>query len=142
MLFDGGPLAPAVAASMAIPGLVKPVVIDGRVLIDGGVVDPLPYRPLIGKAAIVIACDVTGGPVAEMRGPPKPYQALLGSGQILQTIITREMLRTDRPDILLRPAVDRFRALDFFHVVQILNVAESLKDEIKRELEAQMEARA
>ena len=49
-LFDAGPLAPAVAASMAIPGLFRPVEIEGRVYVDGGVTDPLPYRCLMGKA--------------------------------------------------------------------------------------------
>ena len=43
VVFSTGPLKPAIAASMAIPGLVRPVEIDGRVLVDGGAVDPLPF---------------------------------------------------------------------------------------------------
>ena len=38
-----GPLRPAIAASMAIPGLVRPMEIDGRVLVDGAAVNPLPF---------------------------------------------------------------------------------------------------
>ena len=43
---SAGPLRPALAASIAIPGLFRPVVVDGRVLIDGGTTNPLPYRQL------------------------------------------------------------------------------------------------
>src|SRR6185295_14156923 len=42
-LFTNGPLKPAVAAAMAVPGLVQPFEVDGRVLVDGGAVDPLPF---------------------------------------------------------------------------------------------------
>ena len=133
-LFETGPLAPAVAGSMAIPGLVKPVEVDGLVLIDGGVTNPLPYRALMGRVETIIACDVTGGPVAEGRGVPQPYEAMLGAAQIMQGAVTAEMLRRAAPDILVRPAVQGFRALDFFHATRILAAAESTREEIKRGL--------
>src|SRR5690606_35692108 len=41
-ILDSGPLRPAVAASIAIPVLFSPVLIDGKVLVDGGLVNPLP----------------------------------------------------------------------------------------------------
>jgi predicted acylesterase/phospholipase RssA len=41
--YDTGPLRPAVAGSMAIPGLFRPVLFGDGVLIDGGAVNPLPY---------------------------------------------------------------------------------------------------
>ena len=133
--FSKGPLAPAVAASMAIPGLIKHIEIDGVVLMDGGVTDPLPYRPLVGHGDFVIACDVTGGPAPEAKASPSAFEAMFGAAQIMQGAITAEMLKAARPDLLLRPAVDRFRVLDFFRAADILAAAEPLKDEIKREME-------
>ena len=41
-----GPLRPAVAGSMAIPGLFRPVLFGDGVLIDGGAMNPLPYDRL------------------------------------------------------------------------------------------------
>lgn len=41
-VFHSGPVAPAVHASAAIPGICSPVVIDGNRYTDGGAVDPLP----------------------------------------------------------------------------------------------------
>ncbi len=136
--FSAGPLAPAVAASMAIPGLIRPIEIDGAVLVDGGATDPLPYRSLIGHGDFVIACDVTGGPAPQAKAAPSAFEAMFGAAQIMQGAITAEMLKAARPDLLLRPDVDRYRVLDFFHAAEILNAAEPLKDEIKRALERRL----
>ena len=139
-LFDDGPLAPAVAASMAIPGLFRPVEIEGRVYVDGGVTDPLPYRCLMGNGACVLACDVTGGPVLTERTTPSPFEAMFGAAQIMQGAITAQMLKGSRPQTLLRPDVDRFRVLDFFAAQQIFTAAEPMKDEVKRAVEQAMKS--
>lgn len=138
-MFDSGPLAPAVAASMAIPGLVRPVEMNGQIFVDGGAVNPLPYHHLFGQADVVIACDVTGGPVANGHAIPHPFEATLGTAQIMMARITALMVQARAPDILVRPSVDRFRALDFFRAAQILAAAEGARDEIKRGLELRLD---
>jgi NTE family protein len=40
--FQRGPVAPAVRASIALPSFITPVVIDGRLLADGGLLNPIP----------------------------------------------------------------------------------------------------
>ncbi|MDF2120153.1 patatin-like phospholipase family protein [Roseiarcaceae bacterium H3SJ34-1] len=134
-VFDSGPLGPAVAASIAIPGLLKPVEADGAFLIDGGVLTPLPWRNLAGRARFVLACDVTGSPGATEKIAPSPIEALVGSSQIMQGALVRNQLRDSPPDLLLRPPVDRFRALDFFRAIAILEAAAPMRDEIKRGVE-------
>jgi NTE family protein len=138
---NSGPLAPAVAGSMAIPGLIKPVLANGRTLVDGGAVNPLPFRALVGRADVVIAVDVTGGPVADRAGPPTPFETMFGAAQIMQHAITAEMLKVSQPDILLVPLVNGFRVLDFFKAAQILAAAAPMRDEIKRRLEGVLESR-
>ena len=128
-----GPLIPAVAGSMAIPGLIKPVAHQTQVLIDGGAVNPLPFD--LVKAECVIAVDVTGGPNGQRVKAPEPFEAMLGAAQIMQGAITREKLKSGQPDILLRPHIDQFKALDFFQAREILKSAEPLRDEVKRALE-------
>jgi NTE family protein len=56
-----GPLLPAIAASSALPALLTPVKLDGRMLIDGGFVNPLPFDLLTPHTSFVIASDVSGG---------------------------------------------------------------------------------
>lgn len=43
--FQRGPLRSAVRASIAIPGLITPVAVDGRLLADGGLLNPVPIEP-------------------------------------------------------------------------------------------------
>lgn len=54
VVIGSGPLTPAVAASLAIPGLVRPVTIGGRVLIDGGAINPC---PMIACSAPAASCS-------------------------------------------------------------------------------------
>lgn len=136
-----GALKPAVAASMAIPGMLEPVTIEGRVLVDGGAVDPVPFDLLPDSCDLVLAIDVTGGPSpGEERQAPSPMEAALGASQIMQAAILAERLirgeaaATRSRVLLLRPTVERFNALDFFSVRTILAEAEGLKAEVARAL--------
>jgi NTE family protein len=131
--FTTGPLRTAIAASMAIPGLVRPVKSDGRVLIDGGAVNPLPFEHLRGKADVVIAIDSTAGP-SDARGVPQPWGALLATFQVMGHVIVKEKLKHGAPDLTLRQDMSLFRLLDFFHASSILRVAESRKAEIREQI--------
>ena len=54
-----GPLVDAVMASISMPGVFKPVVLDGRLLTDGGVSDPLPLDILADLSPdVAIACNL------------------------------------------------------------------------------------
>ncbi len=137
-VFSSGLLAPAVAGSMAIPGLIQPVESGGRVLIDGGAVNPLPYDLLFESADVVIAVDVTFGGSRERKNPT-PFDAMFGAAQIMQGAITAQKLKLRAPDILVRPMVEQFRVLDFFRAPQILRAAEPAKEDVKRRLAAELE---
>ncbi len=56
---DAGPLRTAVKASGAIPGVLPAVEIDGRQLVDGGVVSEIPVREAHGAYRPVFAVDVS-----------------------------------------------------------------------------------
>jgi NTE family protein len=56
-----GPVDEAIRASIAIPGVISPHVLDGRLLADGGILDPLPMAPLAGvRADVTIAVSLNG----------------------------------------------------------------------------------
>ena len=56
-----GPLDEAIRASIAIPGVIAPHVLDGRILADGGILDPLPIAPIAAaNADLTIAVSVSG----------------------------------------------------------------------------------
>ena len=60
LIFREGNLADVVCASMAVPGLFVPVEIDGRILVDGGLVENVPISPLKSMGAgIIVAVDLS-----------------------------------------------------------------------------------
>jgi NTE family protein len=136
--FGAGALAPAVAGSMAVPGLVRPVQAGGYILIDGGAVNPLPYAHLFATGAFTLACDVAGGPPDQLGRIPPPFEAMFGAAQIMQRTITNQMLKVRAPDLIVRPEIGSFRALDFFRAKDILRAAAPVKELIKRSLDAHL----
>ncbi len=141
VVFDQGPLFPALAASIALPTVFRPQVIGGRVLVDGGIVNPLPFDLLQGQCDITVAIDVTGGPVEEEHNEiPGFIDASFGASQIMQHAIIDAKLKNDQPDILLRPKVDGYRVLEFFKPEEIINDALPMKEELRSALEAKIAA--
>ena len=91
-------MRPALAASIAIPGVFRPVVVDGRVLIDGGTTNPLPYDKLAGLADIIVAVDVFGVPAAERADMPSIWESLYTTVLIMGgAILAAKASATPRP---------------------------------------------
>jgi NTE family protein len=136
VVLDSGDLRSAVAASMALPALFTPVARDGRVLMDGGLVNPLPFDVLEGAADITVAIDVSGAsPAPGEPLQPTAFSALVSSSQILQRSIVREKLKAGQPDIYIDVEVDEFHVLEFHRFKQVLTAAGRAKDHLKRQLE-------
>ena len=137
-VFDSGELHSALAASAAIPAVFRPVMRDGRMLIDGGIYNPVPFDLLEGVADITIAVDVVGGP-EEGSKRPTSIDLMFGATQLLMQSIIANKLTQCSPDILIRPPVSRFRVLDFMKIDAVMAETEAVKDEVKRAVEAALE---
>ena len=135
LVFTEGPLRPAVAASMAVPGLVRPLEFAGRVLVDGGVTDPLPFGCVRGKADLVVAVDASGD--TDERGVVlDPWNSLMTTISVMSHTIVQHKLKEGAPDLVLRPNIGSFRVLDFMQASAILRAADRIKDEVKGKLSA------
>jgi NTE family protein len=135
-VLDDGDLRKAIAASVAIPVLFRPVLIEGRVMVDGTVFDPVPFDIAARHTDIVVAVDVIGGPTGPASRVPSPTEAVFGTTQLLMRAILAEKLRRpNAPQILVKPAISSFRLLDFMKANAILKAAEPVKDEVKRALD-------
>ncbi|KZS64329.1 patatin family protein [Mycobacterium ostraviense] len=67
--FQRGPLDEAIRASIAIPGVIAPHELDGRLLADGGILDPLPIAPIAAvNADLTIAVSLNGSEAGLPRG--------------------------------------------------------------------------
>jgi len=133
--FDSGSLKPALAASIALPGIMRPVVVGDRVLIDGGATNPLPFDLLRGRGDIIVAVDISGPPAGDRKDLPSAIETLYASVLVMTSAIINEKLKRDKPDLLVTPNVGAFRALDFFQASAILRVAEATKTDLKAKLE-------
>jgi NTE family protein len=135
-VFSSGPLRPAVAASMALPVIFEPVLIDGRSLIDGGLTNPLPFDLIAGKADIIVAIDVSGSTIPSPSRPrPTALEALFASSFLFERSIVREKLKSHQPDIYIDAGTGHFQALEFLKVRDILAAAERAKDELRTKLQ-------
>jgi len=139
-VLNSGALKQAIAASIALPGLITPQTINDRVLIDGGITNPLPIDALACKDAKIIAVDVTGGPEPEGKNRLKSTDLVYGSSQLMQRQITKQKLEKYPVEVLLEPDINRFRVLDFFKAAKILEASEPMREETKKALDRLLSA--
>ncbi|MGP2492332.1 patatin-like phospholipase family protein [Mesorhizobium sp. PUT5] len=140
-VFEDGDLHSALAASAAIPAVFRPVVRDGRMLIDGGIYNPVPFDLIEADADITIAVDVVGAPSAAESRRPTSVDLMFGATQLMMQSIIANKLTQCQPDILIRPPVSRFRVLDFLKMNAVMAETASVKDELKRRIEAVLKSR-
>jgi NTE family protein len=136
VILEQGELKQAVAASAAIPGLFMPIWINGRIMIDGGVFNPVPYEQLLDLADVVIGVDVVGAPEGDGTHVPSRIDSLFGASQLTMQASIALKLKLNPPHIFLRPSVNRFRVLDFLRAKEILDESEHVKEELKRAIDA------
>jgi NTE family protein len=125
---------------MALPGVFTPVELDGRVLIDGGTVNPLPFDVLTDSCDIVIAVDINSGSPAQRGTVPGYFDTIFGSVQILQQAIVERVIRERPPDIYVKPELRGFRTLQFYRADEIYRQAQSAKEELKSKLAGMLES--
>lgn len=154
-----GPLAEAMQATMAVPGLLCPVDDGDCLLVDGGVLNNVPVDAVRALGAErVLAVDV-GVPatfpleIASFGLPPGPVPRLLErvlalTGRdraalaatkaigLLSAEVSAYRLRENPPDLLLRPDLSDIAVMDMSRLSQAIAIGEEMAeahlDEIRR----------
>jgi NTE family protein len=129
-----GSLRAALAATIAFPGLFRPVNVDGRVMVDGGATNPLPFDQLFGRADVIVAVDVFGAAAPERSDMPGAWESVFSTLNIMGSTIVAAKHKHRSPDLVLRPNVAIFRTLDFYQASAILRAADAVKGELKEKL--------
>ncbi len=110
VVFREGDVARAVVASMAIPGIFPPSRIDGRHLVDGGLLNPVPNATVAAMGADVVIGVKLTNPVSPQRGQPRRFafrappivDTIQVAFEVMQWKITSETAA--RADITIEPA--------------------------------------
>ncbi|RKD24161.1 esterase [Ammoniphilus oxalaticus] len=137
VVFTKGPIAPAVRASISIPGIFIPEEVDGKLLIDGGVIDrvPITAAQAIG-AECVIGVDV--GIVSEEVHLSSIFDVIAQTIQIMEKEIFR--YRIVDADVLIRPIVGGFSATNFTQVEELIEAGKEAAfkslDQIRKVIES------
>ena len=110
-----GSLTSAMRASMSVPGLLSPITLDGRKLVDGGLVDNVPIAEARERcnADIVIAVNV-GSPLMDA---DRVGSLLTISAQMVNILteqnVTRSLATLKPTDILIQPDLGTISSTDF-----------------------------
>ncbi len=140
VVFNSGPLRQAIAGSVAIPGLFKPVEYANHFLVDGGVVNPLPLDQA-ADCDILVGIDVNGDPSEVIN---KTNHGLIdvwfGSAQIMMHSLTAHMMAAYPPDVYARPHLSSFGAMEYWRVREMIGYVEKDKENFKRALATKVES--
>ncbi len=125
---DSGDIVEAVRASIAVPGIFTPLDRKGALLVDGGLVNPVPVSTVRAMGAgRVIAVDLN--PVIRRNGrlllrgeQPNMLEILGASAQIIEASLTRTRLASDPPDLLVCPDVAHISYQDFNRGQEIIDL--------------------
>lgn len=128
VVFTTGDIATAVRASISIPGIFVPENVDGRLLVDGAVIDRVPVSEAKKmNADIVIAVDVSYFEVEPQ--VTSIFDVIMQSMDIME----REMIRFREieSDIMIKPMITQFSSTAFKNVSLIIKQGE---EEAKKKL--------
>lgn len=137
VVLDGGSLAEAIRASMAVPAAFAPQEIDGRMLVDGGIVRNVPIDAARSMGAdVLIVCDVST--TLEETGEPRDAVAV---AMRLTTIMTwgssRDQVATlSQRDVYMRPDLRGVSSSDF----SALDAAMAAGERVARDVAAELAA--
>lgn len=105
-----GPVAPAVRASCAIPGIFTPVKLEEMLLVDGGLLNNVPAKPLKEEGVdFLVAVDINAQrPLIEK--PKSIFEVLMQSFYIMQR--NRDLGEHRYADVLVEPKLKGFSIWD------------------------------
>jgi len=126
VVFRDGELSSAMRASMSVPGVVAPAEIDGRMLIDGGLVRNLPVDIAREMGAEVIIAVNLGTPLLRR----DQVTSLVGISAQMLNILTEQNVKASLAqltpiDILISPELGDYSAGDFDNLAKTIPIGEA-----------------
>ena len=137
-----GDLVTALRSSYALPGIFEPVQCNGRTLIDGALVNPVPVSvcrayeqalvvavnlnyDLFGRSAVVkhAASPSHGGAAPAVESPPRPGRpgVMVQAFNIIQDRISRWRLAGDPPDLMMHPRINDIGLWEFHRASEAID---------------------
>ena len=135
VLMDSGDLVTAMRASMSAPGVFAPAQRDGRLLIDGGLVENLPIDVARQMGVDVLIVVDVSFPLYAREQLASPFEVTNQAFAIMirgRTLEQRKKL-TER-DVIIDPPLGKFLSADFGNVPQALRAGEAAANDARARL--------
>ncbi|MFC2064487.1 patatin-like phospholipase family protein [Chloroflexota bacterium] len=152
VVIDSGSVVDAVQATIALPGIFPPVQISGQILVDGGVLNPVPVSVAryLKKNLPVVAVVLTPllDPEGELKGMsipnviPSPIADRIKRTRLAQAfnifllsvdaggrLLTELRLKVDSPEVVIRPDVSNVGLLDPVDIHEMIRLGEQAVEE-------------
>lgn len=121
VVFTEGPVSQAVRASVSIPGIFVPEVVNGKMLVDGGVIDRVPITVARDMGAdIVIGVDV--GMISSEGKLTSIFDVIAQTIQVMEREIFR--YRAMNADVMITPDVGGYSATSFDEIEELISAGE------------------
>jgi NTE family protein len=128
--FTRGPLFDAIRASIAIPTVFRPHHYEGRVLVDGGLLNPVPITPTLRDLTdCTIAVDLNAAPDDADSGPapdantdPGLLETFARSLDAVQATLTRFKLAAQPPDLVVQIPRNAGAFYEFHRAPELIEV--------------------
>ncbi|MDG5788309.1 patatin-like phospholipase family protein [Evansella sp. AB-P1] len=136
VVFKTGEISQAVRASIAIPGIMVPETINGKLYVDGGVVDRVPVSVVKEMGAdIIIASDVSY--FYQKEEITSIYDVITQSMDIMERELSRS--RDIHSDIMIRPMLSHIKSTQFVNVLDTIEIGEKETEKHIKELKKKIE---
>lgn len=99
----------------------RPVRSEGRILVDGGLLNPLPLRHAIRTPGdLLVAVDVNAPATGGKHRRMNPYELLSESSRLMMQQITRFDIERSTPDLLIEMPAQDYDMMEFHHARRII----------------------
>jgi NTE family protein len=152
VILNEGRVVDAVLATIALPGVFPPFHWNDRLLVDGGIIDPVPVRvareiaPGIPTVAVVLSPVVRSwnghtNPPVYLNSLPmikhiyrfrlaQSLNIFMRSVDIANSFISERCLEVEKPEYIIRPPVHHIGLVDQVDIHQVVNLGEQAAEEI------------
>jgi len=125
VVIKGGRLADAARASMSVPGVFPPVELNGRLMIDGGIVRNVPIDIVREMGADIVICIDVGKPLPARKDLGGSFAILNQMVGIMMQKNVNEQIKTLGPqDVYINPALGKLDSGDFDKAAEISRIGE------------------
>jgi NTE family protein len=132
-----GDIIAAMRSSMSVPGVFSPVEIDGRLLVDGGLVRNLPVDVVRAMGADVVIAVNLGTTLLKR----KEIESVLSVSEQMINILTeqnvqRSLSELTDADVLISPELGRYSSGDFVNAAKTIPIGEAAARKVADRLRA------